>query len=119
MAPFVGLLQACVQQGATRPIRLVYADKHAGQMVDVATLANTQTLQDYVYLSVLEQASEPNHLKAAPCNGATQYEVPAHIGRLDTAGLSAILAHPHIAPLVAEAHFMLCGPNGMMDQAET
>jgi predicted ferric reductase len=119
VAPFVGLLQACVHQGCTRPIRLVYADKHSGQMVDIATLANTHTLQNYVCLSVVEQASAPNHQQAASCNGATQYEAPAHMGRLDTAGLSSILAHPQIAPLVAEAHFMLCGPNGMMDQAET
>jgi ring-1,2-phenylacetyl-CoA epoxidase subunit PaaE len=51
--------------------------------------------------------------------GATPHEAPAHVGRLDATGLSAILAHPQIAPLVADAHFMLCGPNGMMDQAET
>jgi predicted ferric reductase len=108
VAPFVGLLQACAQQGSTRPIRLVYADKHLGQMVDVAALAGTQALKDYACLPVVEHSL-----------GATPHEAPAHVGRLDAAGLSAILAHPQIAPLVADAHFMLCGPNGMMDQAET
>lgn len=107
VAPFVGLLQAYAQQGSTRPIRLVYADKHAGQMVDVAALAGTQALKDYACLHVVEHSPS-----------ATPHEAPAHVGRLDAAGLTAILAHPQIAPLVAEAQWMLCGPNGMMDQAE-
>ena len=108
VAPFVALLQACAQQGSQRPIRLVYADKHAGQMVDVAALAGTQALKDYACLRVVEHSP-----------GDTSHETPAHIGRLDASGLSVVLAHPQMAPLVADAHFMLCGPNGMMDQAET
>lgn len=108
VAPFVGLLQACAQQGSQRPIRLVYADKHADQMVDVAALAGTQALKDYTCLRVVEHNP-----------GDTPDETPAHVGRLDATGLSVVLAHPQIAPLVADAHFMLCGPNGMMDQAET
>jgi predicted ferric reductase len=106
VAPFVGLLQACVQQGSQRPIRLVYADRHTDQMVDVGALAGTHALHDFECLHVVEQATDNAH-------------AVAHVGRLDAAGLSTVLAHPQMAPLVADAHFMLCGPNGMMDQAET
>lgn len=116
VAPFVALLQACAQQGSQRPIRLVYADRHAGQMVDVAALAGTRTLGDYACLGVVEQTNGGSHDHPL---GEACTQAPAHIGRLDTTGLSVVLAHPQIAPLVADAHFMLCGPNGMMDQAET
>jgi predicted ferric reductase len=119
VAPFVGLLQACAQQGSQRPIRLVYADRHAGQMVDVAALAGTQALKDYACLRVVEQLNAPSLSEAEHSPVNTPHETPAHVGRLDAAGLSVVLAHPKMAPQVADAHFMLCGPNGMMDQAET
>jgi predicted ferric reductase len=119
VAPFVALLQACAQQGSQRPIRLVYADRHTGQMVDVAALAGTQALKDYACLRVVEQLNAPSDSEAEHSPGDTPHDTPAHVGRLDASGLSVVLAHPQMAPLVADAHFMLCGPNGMMDQAET
>jgi predicted ferric reductase len=116
VAPFVGLLQACAQQGRQRPVRLVYADRHAGQMVEMAALAGTPAIKDYACLRVVEQTDDSH---AAPTLREVPSQAPVHIGRLDAAGLSVVLAHPQMAPLVADAHFMLCGPNGMMDQAET
>jgi ferredoxin-NADP reductase len=85
-------------------------------MVDVAALAGTHALADYACLGVVEQTDDSH---AAPTLREVPSQAPVHIGRLDATGLSVVLAHPTMAPLVADAHFMLCGPNGMMDQAET
>jgi predicted ferric reductase len=103
VAPFVALLEAAARSGDARPLRLVYADRDAGQQVDVAALAGTARLPDFALLHVLE------HPGAA---------TPAVHGRLDAAGLQAVLAHPAVAPLAAQAHCLVCGPPPMMDAVE-
>jgi predicted ferric reductase len=106
VAPFVGLLQACaVSAHATRPIRLVYADRDAAQMVDLASLVSLDRLTDFECVRVLE-----HHGPAAPDT------LP---GRLDASGMAAVLKHPSIAPCLAEAHVLICGPAAMMDSVET
>jgi predicted ferric reductase len=106
VAPFVGLLQACATSAhSARPIRLVYADRDAGQLVDLASLVSLDRLTDFEWIRVLEQHSTeaPNTL----------------LGRLDASGMATVLQHPSIAACLADAHVLICGPAAMMDSVET
>jgi predicted ferric reductase len=113
VAPFVALLEAATQAADTRALRLVYADRDAGQQVDVAALVPTARLRDFELLRVLE------HPSPAPAGTFGQPGAATLQGRLDAAGLQAVLAHPAVAPLATEAHFLVCGPPPMMDAVET
>lgn len=106
VAPFVALLQACAASShAVRPIRLVYADRDADQMVHLASLVGLDRLADFECVRVLDHPGP-----AAPDT--------LH-GRLDASGMAAVLNHPSVAPCLAEAHVLICGPAAMMDSVET
>jgi len=104
VAPFVSLLADAVARQERRPLRLVYADKHREQMVDVLQLSGAEALSDFQLLAMVEQANSEWH-------GLT--------GRLDANGLAQVLVHPAVAPWVGTAWHMVCGPEPMMDAVET
>jgi predicted ferric reductase len=104
VAPFVSLLADAVARQERRPLRLLYADKHREQMVDVLALSGAAALPDFQLLPMVEQA-EPNWRGLK--------------GRLDAKGLAQALAHPAVAPLTGNAHHLVCGPEPMMDAVET
>lgn len=104
IAPFLGLLEGCVQRDDGRPIRLIYADRNASQMVDVAGLSGTHRLRNFQLLRMVEQPGPD-------WSGLT--------GRLDEAGLSQALADPAVAACLPTAQVMVCGPGAMMDAVET
>lgn len=103
IAPFLGLLSACAQQGERRPIRLIYADRDVSQMVNVNELSDTQNLSDFRQILVVEK----------PAQGWSGL-----VGRLDAAGLAQALACADVAEVTPKAHFMVCGPSPMMDAVE-
>lgn len=104
VAPFVSLLADAVARKDHRPFRLIYADKHVRQMVDVVALSGADALRDFQLLPMVEQAD-------AEWKGLT--------GRLDAAGLTKALAHPAVAPVAESACHLVCGPEPMMDAVET
>lgn len=104
VAPFVGLLADAVARQDHRPIRLVYADKHARQMVDVMTLSGAHALADFALLPMAQETD-------ADWQGLT--------GRLDAEGLAQALEHPSVAPVAQRACHLVCGPEPMMVAVET
>lgn len=104
VAPFVALLADAVARGDTRPIRLIYADRSAAQMVDLQGLSGANALADFACVPMVEQP-------VPGWQGLT--------GRLDEAGLAAVLGHPAVAPWVEQATHMVCGPEPMMDAVES
>jgi predicted ferric reductase len=104
VAPFVGLLADAVARRDARPIRLIYADRHPRQMVDVETLTGAAALADF---AIVPMVQEPDA------------DWPGLRGRLDAAGLALALQHPDVAPLVDSACHLICGPEPMMDAVET
>jgi len=104
VAPFVGLLADAVARRDGRPIRLIYAEKNAGQMVDVVALSGAGALADFALVPMVEK---PEPTWQGLC------------GRLDAAGLARALEHPSVATLVPSACHMVCGPEPMMDAVET
>ncbi|MFZ9545307.1 MAG: ferric reductase-like transmembrane domain-containing protein [Hylemonella sp.] len=103
IAPFISLLTASVQQGERRPIRLVYAEHDVSQMVSLQALCACGQLADFQLLPMVE----------SPPEGWIGL-----VGRLDATGLALALSHEAVAPLAAQAHYMVCGPGAMMDAAE-
>lgn len=104
VAPFVSLLADAVARQERRPLRLIYADKHRDQMVDVVALSGANTLPDFQLLPMVEQ---------------TEADWPGLTGRLDANGLAQALAHPAVAPVAGTAHHLVCGPEPMMDAVES
>ena len=104
VAPFVSLLADAVARQDPRPLRLIYADKHRNQMVDVVALSGADALPDFQLLPMVEQPD-------AAWEGLA--------GRLDAIGLAKALAHPAVAPLANTAYHLVCGPEPMMDAVET
>ena len=104
IAPFLGLLSACVQQGESRPIRLIYAEHDAMQMVAVEALTGSDRLADFAQVLMVEMPQEG---------------WAGLVGRLDPAGLAKALTCQAVAPVAGKAHFMVCGPSRMMDGVET
>jgi predicted ferric reductase len=104
VAPFVSLLADAVARQERRPLRLLYADKHCEQMVDVLALSGAAALPDFQLLPMVEQAGPD-------WRGLT--------GRLDAKGLAQALSHPAVAPLTGNAYHLVCGPEPMMDAVET
>lgn len=103
IAPFLGLLSACAQQGERRPIRLIYADRDVSQMVNVTELSDTQKLSDFRQILMVEKQSQG-------WSGL--------VGRLDSAGLAQAFACENLVDLTTRAHFMVCGPSQMMEAVE-
>ena len=103
IAPFLGVLSACADDGEQRPIRLIYADRDPTQLVDVAAVCGTDRLADFRQILMVE----------APPQGWQGL-----VGRLDASGLAQALAQEDVGRLTDEAHFMVCGPGGMMDAVE-
>lgn len=104
VAPFVSLLADAVARQDRRPMRLLYADKHHDQMVDVTALSGAAALPDFRLVPMVEQAS-------ADWAGLR--------GRLDASGLAQALADPAVAPLADTACHLVCGPEPMMDAVES
>jgi len=104
IAPFVGLLADAVARRDKRPFRLIYAEKHVDQMVDVVALSGAAQLADFALVPMVQ---EPEPAWQGLC------------GRLDAAGLAQVLRHPSVAPLAPSACHMVCGPEPMMDAVET
>jgi predicted ferric reductase len=103
IAPFLGLLSACVQQGERRPIRLIYAEHDITQLVAVSTFCGSGKLADFQQISMVEKPSA---------------DWAGLVGRLDASGLARALACGDVAQLADKAHFMICGPGRMMDGVE-
>jgi predicted ferric reductase len=104
VVPFVSLLTDAVARQERRPLRLIYADKHRDQMVDVVALSGASALPDFQLLPMVEQPD-------TAWEGLT--------GRLDANGLAQALAHPAVAPVANTACHLVCGPEPMMDAVET
>jgi predicted ferric reductase len=104
VAPFVSLLADAVARQDHRPMRLIYADKHIGQMVDVVALSGASALPDFQLLPMVEQADA---------------DWTSLRGRLDASGLAKALAQAAVAPLANTACHLVCGPEPMMDAVET
>jgi len=104
IASFTGLLADCAQRGERRPIRLIYAEHNPAQMVALADLCHCQNLTDFQLLPMVEKPG-------ADWNGL--------VGRLDAQGLAKALAHPAVASMAGQAHYMVCGPAAMMDGVES
>lgn len=104
IAPFLGLLAACAQQGEQRPIRLIYADHDVSQMVKVDELCGSGGPADFRQLLMVEK----------PGDGWEGL-----VGRLDADGLARALAADGVTQVIDKAHFMVCGPGRMMDGVET
>lgn len=103
IAPFAGLLADAAARGERRALRLVYADREPAQMVDLQRLCDLGGLADFAQIRIVE-------LPPPGWDGL--------VGRLDAAGLAQALQRPELAPLLERAHFMLCGPPGMMDAVQ-
>jgi predicted ferric reductase len=104
IAPFLGLLAACAQQGETRPIRLIYAERDVTQMVAVEALSGSERLDDFAQILMVEKPHEG---------------WAGMVGRLDSKGFAQALACEAVAKVSNRAHFMICGPSRMMDGVET
>lgn len=104
VAPLVSLLAGAVAQQDQRPMRLIYADKHPNQMVDVLALSGAGALSHFAWLPMVEQPHT---------------DWTGLVGRLDANGIAMALQHPAVAPLVDTAHHLICGPEPMMDAVET
>lgn len=104
VAPLLSLLCAAVARHDARPIRLIYADKHPGQMVDVLALSGAAALPDFRLLRMVEQPSP---------------DWDGRVGRLDAAGLQHALQDPALAAMPANSHHLICGPEAMLDTVES
>lgn len=104
VAPFVALLADAVARGDPRPIRLIYADRSAAQMIDLEGLSGASALADFACVPMVERP-EPGWQGLS--------------GRLDAAGVQACLTHTAVAPWAAQATHMVCGPEPMMDAVES
>lgn len=104
IAPFVSLLSDCARRGERRPIRLIYAEHDVIQMVSLEALCACAQLADFRLLPMVE-APDPAWAGL--------------VGRLDAKGLALALSHEAVAPLAADAHYMVCGPGAMMDAVES
>lgn len=104
IAPFLGVLSACAQQGERRPIRLIYAERDVTQMVPVDRLCGSEGLADFQQILMVEKPDEG---------------WAGLVGRLDASGLAQALASAGVAQMADKAHFMVCGPSRMMDGVET
>lgn len=104
VAPLLSLLGAAVARHDVRPIRLVYADKHPDQMVDVLALSGAASLPDFQLLRMVEEAPPG-------WDGL--------VGRLDATGLQDALQEPALAALPVGTCHLICGPDAMLDGVES
>lgn len=103
VAPFCGLLQACVDQRDARPIRLIYGNRLVAQQVDVMGISGAKALADFQLVQVV---------------GEGQPENQSITGQLDASVLAQVLQQPSIAGIRDRAVFMVCGPVAMIDAVE-
>lgn len=104
VAPLLSLLRGAVARQDARPLRLIYADKIPGQMVDVLRLSGAASLPDFQLLRMVEQPPEG-------WDGL--------VGRLDAAGLHEALQDPAMTNMPADTCHLVCGPEAMLDTVES
>jgi predicted ferric reductase len=103
IAPFVGLLQEMVARADPRPVRVITGNRLAEQAIVISSMVETTALKDFKEIPVLGEP-RPGWLGVK--------------GQLDYTTLKKILEDETVAPLCANACFMVCGPAPMIDATE-